>query len=154
MQFGIRDERYKLIYNPDRALNRLAASRYRNSKISEDQHVESFLYPPEYELFDLQEDPHEWVNLANSEAHQSTKHRLVTAMRDFQLEINDPFVRPENIETFIAEQKEYATKRYKRPDFRWPHLKMFQRMQDESAIGPSRESTTPLQQLSVEHPKN
>ncbi len=126
MQFGIRDERYKLIYNPDRAVNRLAQSRYTNSKLPKDQHVESFLHPPEYELFDLQQDPHEWKNLANSGGHQQIQQRLLTAMQDFQREINDPFASHENIETFIAEQKEYLNKPYKRAGFRWPHLDMFQ----------------------------
>ena len=46
MQFGIRDDRYKLVYNPDRSLNRLALSRYTNSQLPEDQHVKSFLHPP------------------------------------------------------------------------------------------------------------
>jgi N-sulfoglucosamine sulfohydrolase len=129
MQFGIRDERYKLVYNPERALNRLAESRYRNSQLPEDQHVQSFLYPPEYELFDLQEDPHEWKNLADSEHHQPIRQRLLKAMHDFQREIKDPFASKENIATFIAEQREYLTKPYKRPGFQWPHLGLFQKAQ-------------------------
>ncbi len=132
MQFGIRDQRYKLVYNPDRALNRLGESRYRNSKLPEDQHVQSFLNPPEYELFDLQEDPHEWKNLADNEQHQPIRQRLLQAMHDFQREIKDPFASKENVATFIAEQKEYLTKRYKRPDFRWPHLDMFKKAQKAS----------------------
>ena len=127
MQFGIRDDRYKLVYNPDRALNRLAASRYRNSKLPEDQHVQSFLHPPEYELFDLQEDPHEWKNLANSPDHQTIKERLLKAMREFQHGIGDPFAIPGNIAAFIAEQQEYQQKPYRRtPGFRWPHLDLFE----------------------------
>jgi len=129
VQFGIRDKRYKLVYNPDRSLNLLGVSRYRNSKLPKDQHVQSFLYPPEYELFDLQEDPHEWENLADSPEHHDIKQRLLKSMQDFQSEIKDPFADPDNIATFIAEQKEYQRKPYKKTGFRWPHLDMFEQTQ-------------------------
>ena len=125
MQFGIRDDRYKLVFNPDRALNLLAQSRYSNSQLPEVQYVQSFLHPPEYELFDLQEDPYEWKNLADSSEHQTIKQRLLKAMQQFQHEIKDPFASSQNIATFIAEQKEYLHKSYKHPSFRWPHLDMF-----------------------------
>ncbi len=127
VQFGIRDQHYKLVYNPDRATNRMAQSRYRNSRVPEDQQVASFLRPPEYELFDLHEDPHEWVNLADSEEHQPIKQRLLRAMQDFQREINDPFASRANTATFIAEQKEYLNKPYKQAGFRWPHLDLFEK---------------------------
>ncbi|MDG1898199.1 MAG: sulfatase-like hydrolase/transferase [Fuerstiella sp.] len=132
MQFGIRDERYKLVYSPDRTINRLAESRYRNSQLPENQHVQSFLYPPEYELFDLQEDPDEWKNLADGAEYKPVRQRLLKAMQDFQREIKDPFASRENIATFIAEQKEYQSKPYKRPGFRWPHLDLFERAQQSS----------------------
>jgi N-sulfoglucosamine sulfohydrolase len=130
MQFGIRDERYKLVYNPDRALNLLAQSRYSNSQLPEDQYVQSFLHPPEYELFDLQEDPYEWKNLADSPEHNTIRQRLLKAMQEFQHEIKDPFASKENIATFIAEQKEYVNKPYKKSGFRWPHLDMFKNAQE------------------------
>ncbi len=130
MQFGIRDEHYKLVYNPDRALNRLAESRYRNSQLPADQYVQSFLNPPEYELFDLQKDPHEWKNLADSADHSTIRQRLLKAMQDFQCQIKDPFASSENIATFIAEQKEYLHKPYRRSGFRWPHLDMFRKAQE------------------------
>ena len=130
MQFGIRDERYKLVYNPDRALNRLAVSRYRNSRLPEDQEVPSFLHPPEYELFDLEKDPYEWKNLADNAEHIQIKTRLLKAMYDFQHRIKDPFASRENIATFIAEQKEYVSKPYRKPGFRWPHLDMFEKSQN------------------------
>ena len=132
LQFGIRDERYKLIYSPGRALNRLAESRYRNSQLSADQVVRSFLYPPEYELFDLQEDPHEWTNLVDQPEHAETRQRLLRAMHRFQRRIGDPFADSKNIDAFIAEQKEYVDKPYKRSGFRWPHLEMFEAAQDET----------------------
>ena len=130
MQFGIRDERYKLVYNPDRSLNRLAESRYSNSHLPKDQYVEGFLHPPEYELFDLQEDPYEWKNLADNPEHSTIRRRLFKAMQDFQREIKDPFASRENIATFIAEQKEYQNKPYKISGFRWPHLDMFRKAQE------------------------
>jgi N-sulfoglucosamine sulfohydrolase len=127
LQFGIRDERYKLVYNPDRALNLLAQSRYRNSQLPEDQYVQSFLHPPEYELFDLQEDSCEWENLADNVEHSAIKERLLKAMQDFQHKIKDPFADKDNLAAFIAEQKEYQEKRYRTSEFRWPHLDLFKR---------------------------
>jgi len=132
VQFGIRDERYKLVYNPDRSLNRLAESRYKNSQLPEDQYVESFLHPPEYELFDLLDDPDEWKNLADSAAHGEIKQRLMNAMQEFQREIKDPFADKASIATFIAEQKDFQSKPYKKPNFRWPHLDLFRNAQESN----------------------
>jgi len=126
LQFGIRGDRYKLIYNPDRALNRLAASRYRNSKLPEDLHVESFLHPDQYELYDLKQDPCEWKNLADEPQYKQVKARLIKAMADFQRRIKDPFADKANIDAFIAEQKMYQKKKYRTGGFSWPHLKMFE----------------------------
>ncbi len=50
-------------------------------------------------------------------------------MKDFQREIKDPFADAENVATFIAEQKEYQSKPYKTPSFRWPHLSLFENAQ-------------------------
>jgi N-sulfoglucosamine sulfohydrolase len=131
VQFGIRDQRYKLIYNPKRAINRLAASRYQNSKLPEDQHVQSFLFPPEFELFDLQTDPHEWTNLADGPQHHAIKTRLLSAMREFQREIKDPFADKRNLAAFIDEQEEYQQEPYRNiADFRWPHLDLFEASQE------------------------
>lgn len=141
VQFGIRDDRYKLVYSPDRTLNLLAASRYSNSKLPEEQHVQSFLHPPEYELFDLQEDPHEWNNLADSTDHQDIRQRLSTAMHDFQIKIKDPFASKQNISTFITEQKSYRHKPYKKAGFRWPHLNMFEAAQNAN-IKPASQPNT------------
>lgn len=127
IQFGIRDERYKLIYNPYRHLNYLGLSRYTNSKLPEDQYVKAFLHPEEYELYDLKIDPYEWKNLANSPEHQEKKQRLLTAMKTFQKEINDPFLDTKNLDTFQEEQLKYRKINYrKKKGFRWPHLKLFE----------------------------
>ena len=128
LQFSIRDDRYKLIYNPYRHKNLLAASRYQNSKLSGDQHVKSFLHPDEYELFDLEKDPYEWKNLAESKEHQESKNNLIAAMKAFQKKIKDPFLDKNNMDQFEAEQIEHQKINYrKKKDFSWPHLELFEK---------------------------
>ena len=56
-------------------------------------------------------------------------------MRDFQRFIKDPFADKKNVATFIAEQKEYLSKPYKKPGFRWPHLDMFKKAQEAPRAG-------------------
>ena len=67
--------------------------------------MQSFLHPPEYELFDLQEDPHEWKNLAASTEHEPIRERLLKAMQKFQREIKDPFGSSENIAEYWASSR-------------------------------------------------
>ncbi|MCR9199663.1 MAG: sulfatase-like hydrolase/transferase [Planctomycetaceae bacterium] len=126
VQFGIRDERYKLIRNPARTVNRLAASRYVNSRIPPEQQQHNFLHPAELELYDLQSDPHEWHNLAESPQHRAMRDRLLQAMRAFQHRIGDPFVSEDNLNTFLQEQTDHQARDYRRADFHWPHRKMFE----------------------------
>lgn len=128
LQFGIRDERYKLVYNPYRTKNLLAISRYKNSKLPEEQYVDAFVNPAEYELFDLEKDPYEWKNLAESPEYQKKKKELIGAMKEFQREINDPFLDPKNLDRFEAEQIKYQKVNYRRKKgFRWPHLELFEK---------------------------
>lgn len=128
LQFGIRDDRYKLVYNPYRTKNLLAVSRYKNSKLPKDEYVDSFINPDEYELFDLGKDPHEWKNLAKSPEYQKKKQELIAAMKAFQHEIKDPFVSKKNLDLFEAEQIEYQKINYrKKKGFRWSHLKLFEK---------------------------
>ena len=58
------------------------------------------------------------------------RERLLKAMRAFQGRIRDPFADRENVDAFIAEQKEYQRKPYKKSGFRWPHLDMFEKAQE------------------------
>jgi N-sulfoglucosamine sulfohydrolase len=129
MQFGIRDKRYKLIYNPSRDLNLLAASRYVNSSIDEENQKESFLYPEEFELYDLKTDPYEWHNLASNPSYNKIRTQLWNEMKTFQKKIKDPFFSKENIDFFIKEQKEHKSpSTYKKvKGFEWPHLELFRK---------------------------
>lgn len=126
LQFSIRGDRFKLIYNPYRHKNLLAASRYKNSKLPEDQHVKAFLFPEEYELFDLKKDPYEWKNLAKSPEYKAQKDELIAAMQSFQREIKDPFVDKKNLDQFEAEQIKHQKVKYRKKGFRWPHLELFE----------------------------
>ena len=133
IQFGIRDDRYKLIYNPYRRKNLLAASRYVNSKLPPDQHLNAFLFPNEYELYDLRNDPYEWNNLADTAEYQNKKRELMNAMREFQREINDPFSSQKNLDAFQKEQLDHQKINYRKKEgFKWPHLRFFEQANSES----------------------
>jgi len=128
IQFGIRDDRYKLIYNPYRRKNLLAASRYINSKLSQDQHFEAFLFPDEFELYDLLNDPYEFKNLAYLVEYENRKIELLQRMRQFQKEINDPFLSKANLDVFEKEQLAHQKISYrKKAGFNWPHLDLFRK---------------------------
>ena len=132
LQFAVRDERYKLIYNPYRDINKLAVSRYLNSKIKEEHYYRTFVTPPEFELFDLEKDPHEFENLAGRSGTKEIQERLFRVMKAFQKEIKDPFYSKENMQTFQDEQKKHLKINYrKKAGFKWPHLDLFRKANGE-----------------------
>ena len=52
--------------------------------------------PPEYELYDLQADPHEFKNLASDPAHAKTLGRLKTELAAWRKRTGDPLADPKN----------------------------------------------------------
>ena len=52
--------------------------------------------PPEYELYDLTVDPHEFNNLASDPAHDNAFERLKARLQQWRLETEDPFLDPAN----------------------------------------------------------
>lgn len=52
--------------------------------------------PPEYELYDLTVDPHEFDNLASDPAHRGTLERLKARLQRWRVETEDPFLDPAN----------------------------------------------------------
>ena len=127
LQFSIRNKRYKLLYNPSREMSLIAMSRYKYSKIPKSEHYQPYLFPDEYELYDLEKDPYEWQNLAGDSKYQKIKAGLLREMKKFQKKIHDPFYYQANIEAFLEEQKEFKKRSsYSKKGFRWPHLKMFE----------------------------
>lgn len=57
--------------------------------------------PPEFELYDLNTDPYELVNLYGHEKYQQETERLYSGLMKWRTEANDPFLDPE----FLNEQK-------------------------------------------------
>jgi N-sulfoglucosamine sulfohydrolase len=54
--------------------------------------VGSYIKRPEFELFDIQSDPHEGKNLASDPAHKETLERLQIKLKAFQAKANDPWI--------------------------------------------------------------
>lgn len=145
-QQSIRDERYKLILNPlaeSPASKNLFAEAYlkqynshfaagcmvdeiATASATVQQAYERFLMPPLYELYDLQKDPHEFVNLADSPSHAVIKDRLIGDFRAWQKMTSDPFAEPKNVGSFTRSQLDAIDSNYRRDkNFRWPCLDEF-----------------------------
>ena len=144
VQQSIRDTRYKLIASPLPGTENLIAGSYLNEdhphfvisgvRTNERQqvarHVEAaygrWERPPRYELYDLQQDPHEWHNLADATECTKIKARLITALEQFQRQSRDPFLDQTNVESFVKEQLANRNFGYrKQKDFRWSYLDLF-----------------------------
>lgn len=54
--------------------------------------VRTYIHRPEFELYDLQSDPHEGHNLADDPLHADHLDRLIAKLQDFQKSSNDPWV--------------------------------------------------------------
>ena len=59
--------------------------------------------PPRYELYDLQADPYEFRNLADSPDHAAACAELKQALADWREETKDPLLDPANLERLTAE---------------------------------------------------
>nr|WP_256381208.1 sulfatase/phosphatase domain-containing protein [Kiritimatiella glycovorans] len=53
--------------------------------------------PPEFELYDLEEDPGEFVNLADDPKYAGLLERMKHELRAWQEETDDPLRKPENL---------------------------------------------------------
>jgi N-sulfoglucosamine sulfohydrolase len=148
VQQSIRDARFKLISSPLPNTRNLIADSYLNPKhqhfvisgILPDERaavskiVEATFrreQPPRYELYDLDNDPHEWHNLAEEAQHAETKQRLITALESFQQETRDPFVDQANVEAFVKEQLNNRDLGYRtNKSFRWQYLDNFRQWRE------------------------
>lgn len=104
-QRSIRDDRYKLIWNllPEGGS---ISGRYNVKFLMEPERFEqilagspeniqkaygTMLNPPEFELYDLKEDPHEWNNLSEDPQYGHIIARLKKELHEWQIETGDPF---------------------------------------------------------------
>ena len=53
--------------------------------------------PPKFELYDLQNDPHEFHNLAEAEGFRDVRERLVSKLTTWQQETGDPMLLDANV---------------------------------------------------------
>ena len=146
VQQSIRDSRYKLISSPRPGTENLIAASYLDDNhrhfvvpgVLPDERktvspeVEAAFQrwerPPRYELYDLAEDPDEWTDLADDSEHAETKARLVNALEQFQRKSRDPFLDPDNLESFVKEQLANRDLGYRnKKDFRWSYLETFEK---------------------------
>jgi len=100
---AVRSGPYKLIWNIAYALPFPFASDLWNSATWQEAivHGEDALYGkrtiralvqrPQFELYDLAQDPHEIHNLADKPDHQDLLARLKRKLRDFQRQTDDPW---------------------------------------------------------------
>lgn len=110
---AIRDDRYKLIHNlragrekPSNSIDGDPA--YRLSQTApfagtgSQKAFATFADPPEFELYDLKDDPVEFHNLAGKPAVQKIEQRLRNALREYRQATDDPFLLPAMIEKLAA----------------------------------------------------
>lgn len=80
---------------------------------------------PPVELYDLKEDPHEWVNLAGRPEHAETRQRLARALEAWQERTGDPMADPVKRARYVAEMDRVVAEKinYRRKKgFRWGYL--------------------------------
>jgi N-sulfoglucosamine sulfohydrolase len=115
-QRTVRDRRYKLIHNllPGRENPVFGWCHLWQLKIFRPEAVDDlpapwkevyrrFRRPPEFELYDLQEDPWETRNLAGDKAHADTLERLKKVLAAWQERTGDALRKPELLKRFTEE---------------------------------------------------
>ena len=131
-QRAVRDERYKLIFNPlsgevNPGYEFTMSKKFMETTESElmesasDQvraAYEISKKPPRFELYDLQKDPYEFNNLVNEPEHSGELKRLRSLLMHWQKESRDPFLYPETPEKLFHMIKKSGTKERKKIDYK------------------------------------
>ncbi len=100
---AVRTRRYKLIWNIAHELEYPTAMDLWESETWKavirkkmttygKRDVKSYLHRPEFELYDLQKDPHEVVNLADDPGHKVIFEKLKEKIKAFQKQTADPWI--------------------------------------------------------------
>lgn len=97
----VRDRKYKLIYNIAHALPFPFALDLQqsptwistqNSAYFGKRKKEHFIQRPQFELYDLENDPFETNNLANDGRYKEVLERMIKKIKAFQAKTNDPWI--------------------------------------------------------------
>ncbi len=152
VQHSVRDRRFKLISNPQPGTDNLISRSYldeshpfavvsavrKDERRNVSERVERaytvWEKPPRYEFYDLQEDPYEWNNLADSGQHSADKDRLIKALHDFQRRTRDPLSDADNVNTFVQQQLSNRDLKYRRQkNFEWDYVEDFRIWREQQA---------------------
>ena len=106
---AVRDDRYKLIHNLlagtasprpviDGDLGYVTSREERYDGTPVRQAFDILANPPEFELYDLEQDPWEFRNLSEEPDHAETLKRLQTALKDWRSQTDDPLLDAEFVE--------------------------------------------------------
>lgn len=143
LQFAYRTDNFKLIITPPNQGENLSATAYLNdlnsfyiagckqNEIDASAHWLQQVYkiyknPPEYELYDLKEDPNEFVNLVDDPNYNSVLSQMIKEFRKWQKNTGDPFFYDSNVRFWINEQRKARGINYKSiKNFRWGYLDKF-----------------------------
>ena len=99
----IRERKYKLVWNIAHGLDYpfasdlWAASTWQATLRNKRKHygkraVEAYLHRPKFELYDLENDPHEVRNLADNPKYKTVLEELKAKLRAFQKRTQDPWI--------------------------------------------------------------
>ncbi|MFN9602281.1 MAG: sulfatase [Planctomycetota bacterium] len=80
--------------------------------------------PPRYELYDLQEDPFEFHNLAEMPDHQTRLQELIAALQTWRTETRDPLLNPETLRRLTEEVRSIG-KKAEGKDYSWGYPDYF-----------------------------
>ncbi|MBP7141432.1 MAG: sulfatase [Opitutaceae bacterium] len=105
----VRTRRYKLIWNIANGLTYPSAldliesptwisAEKTGTGIYGRRRIDDFLHRPRFELYDLQRDPDEVVNLADDPASQAVRNELIAKLKAFQSRTQDPWINKWNYE--------------------------------------------------------
>jgi len=99
----VRERRFKLIWNIAHGLEYPFASDLwasatwqgnlkRGNKTYGQRTIDAYLHRPKFELYDLQNDPHETENLADDPNHQDKFSEMQAKLKAFQKQTRDPWI--------------------------------------------------------------
>lgn len=137
-QRAVRNKNFKLIYNPVAGYENPGFFFTVGKKINKPdfykaveaappvvgQAYERMQNPPEFELYDLRNDPYEWYNLADDPKYSEVFERLKKKLKEWQIATSDPFVDKSVAEKLFLEIEAANEKKVeiKYHDYMDPHL--------------------------------